>query len=180
MMNFIHFITHRKAEQNHWGLFSHSCCCPLVGNYVRNQMRVTVWQCRTLCIEMMPSHMEETANTYFHWITFCDLHWNDAAWGEQESSTICSLFLLQWDFILQISVLQAKKLRKRIWELIHAQRHMHAHSSVLIGFTVSIMLNKNTSVFTTWLNDLFNADSNSVSRGSTPLSGSTRRVISTQ
>lgn len=74
MINFIHFITHRKAEQNHWGLFSHSCCCPLVGNYVRNQMRVIVQQCRTLCIETMPSHMEETANTYFPWITFCDLH----------------------------------------------------------------------------------------------------------
>lgn len=31
--------------------------------------------------------MEETANTYFHWITFCDLG-DDA--GTQECSTICS------------------------------------------------------------------------------------------
>lgn len=53
---------------------------------------------------------------------------------------------------------------------------MHAHGSVLVGFTVS----PQRSQLTTWLNDFLNADSNSVSWGSTPLSGIAGRVISAQ
>lgn len=130
-MNYIHFL-HKmpiaKLDKT-TGLFSHSCCCPLVGNYVQKQMRGIVRQYprtpyRDDAISYPINCKYIFSLHYCFWFMFqwCSarltripyLLWSDDSRQKKlfsniwlHTSCVILSFLLQWDSILWISVLQA-------------------------------------------------------------------------